>query len=402
MLTAGAGYAASADQMLERAAAAVQRAETAKNSADRKAQYKKALDLYAKIGKQVPKTPQAAEALYQTAVVNEKSSTKADLHNQLYAGHQTLTQLLNVYDKPQSDLEDSFGIDEGEARQIRKTVERARAYRTDVAQRLNKINSTDIKYRVLDFFVGITGRRAGFSYWFAIIIVTVLVKIAITPLTKAQFKAMKEMQKVAPLIKELQAKYKGDQKTIGEKTMELYKEHKINPFASCLPLLVQMPILMLLYYTIRSYEFQFANGTFLWIGSGLSHLRSLPAGFDQTKTLWITARNLSEPDLILVVLYVISMYISTKLSSVDPSQAEQQKMMAIVMPVMFAFIFAGFPSAFLLYWLVFNILQTLQQYMILRPGPGGAEVVVAAVPAPTPATPESGSGGAQRVRRKKK
>lgn len=78
------------------------------------------------------------------------------------------------------------------------------------------------------------------------------------------------MQKIAPLIKELQVKYKGDQKVIGEKTMELYKEHKINPFASCWPLLIQMPILFGLFYTIKYYEYQFALGKFLWIGSSLS------------------------------------------------------------------------------------------------------------------------------------
>ena len=88
----------------------------------------------------------------------------------------------------------------------------------------------------------LTGKKPGFSYWFAIIMLTVIIKLATTPLTKAQFKSMKEMQVIAPLIKEIQAKHKGDQKVIGEKTMELYKEHKINPFASCLPLLVQMPI----------------------------------------------------------------------------------------------------------------------------------------------------------------
>ena len=153
--------------------------------------------------------------------------------------------------------------------------------------------------------------------------------------------------------------------------MALYKEHNINPFASCLPLLVQMPILMGLYYTIRSYEFQFQKATFFWIGSSLSHkfwVPTLMGGGHQL--VWLTARNLAEPDLILVVLYAISMYISTKLSAVDPTQAEQQKMMSIMMPMMFSVLFAGFQSAFLFYWLFFNILQTGQQYLILRGGSG--------------------------------
>jgi YidC/Oxa1 family membrane protein insertase len=161
-----------------------------------------------------------------------------------------------------------------------------------------------------------------------------------------------------------------------------------------------MPILMLLYYTIRSYEFQFAKGTFLWIGSGLSHLTSFPVMFNPGQLVWVTARNLSEPDLILVVLYVISMYISTKLSAVDPTQADQQKMMAVVMPLMFAFIFAGFPSAFLLYWLVFNVLQTAQQYMILH---GGEPATVPAAPV-VPTEPEKPEGDAEqrRIRRRRR
>jgi YidC/Oxa1 family membrane protein insertase len=305
-----------------------------------------------------------------------------------------LKSLVSTYDKPASSYET---LEKSEVAQIQRTVADAKVLKDKLAEQLNEISSHTIQYKILDFFVKLTGAKGAFSYWFAIVMITVIVKIVITPLTKAQFKAMKEMQKIAPLIKEIQEKYKGDQKTIGEKTMALYKEHSINPFASCLPLLVQMPILMGLYYTIRSYEFQFAKGTFLWIGSGISHLFSFhvpPSGAQ----VWLTARNMSEPDLILVLLYVVSMYISTKLSAVDPSQADQQKMMAIVMPVMFAFLFASFPSAFLLYWLVFNILQTAQQYLILRgPGSDAGQAVVA-----EPPSPQSGDSGSGRVRRRRR
>ncbi len=268
--------------------------------------------------------------------------------------------------------------------------------------KLNRLNSKDFKYQIIDFFVGITGRVPGFSYWFAIILITFIVKLILTPLTHAQFKSMKEMQKVAPLIKEIQAKHKGDQKTIGEKTMALYKEHNINPFASCLPLIVQMPILIGLFYAMKSYEFQFVKGTFLWIGSGLSHATSFPVPFSIGQLVWFTARNLAEPDLIMLVLYLISMYLSTKLSAVDPTQADQQKMMAVVMPVMFAFVLAGFPSAFLLYWLVFNILQTGQQYYILKGGRAEAVVVPPPAAEPEPQEPEDTPGTDARIKRRKR
>jgi YidC/Oxa1 family membrane protein insertase len=183
--------------------------------------------------------------------------------------------------------------------------------------------------------------------------------------------------------------------------MDLYKEHGVNPFASCLPLLVQMPILMTLFYMINAYKFQFESATFLWIGSGISHLwgHTLPIG--PGGKVWFTAGNLAEADLILVVLYLISMYISTKMSAVDPTQAEQQKMMSIMMPLMFAFIFAGYPSAFLLYWLVLNILQTAQQYLIMRaPEPPSAGASASGAPAPTEPTDTDRASRSRRRRRR--
>ena len=405
LAAASSGFASKADELLQDANKAADKARAAKSTADRRDSLKKAAQLYTKVEKDYPDTPQGANALYNMAVVNRDVSErlgKKEKPAALRASYDVLKQLVNIYDKPQAELEEK--LTSTEARDILRVVESGKKLKDEMAAALDKGNSTSLQYKIIDALVSLTGRIPGFSYWFAIVLVTVIVKVLITPLTKAQFKAMKEMQKVGPLVKGIQEKYKGDQKTIGEKTMELYKEHKINPFASCLPLLVQMPILMGLYYTIRSYEFQFAHGTFLWIGSGLSHLFSLPAGFTSSpgSLVWVTARNLSEPDLILVVLYVISMYISTKMSAVDPTQAEQQKMMAVVMPVMFAFIFASFPSAFLLYWLVFNILQTTQQYMILH---GGGAEGSAGTPPPAPAAPDDASGegsSTERIRRRRR
>ncbi|MDH7601053.1 MAG: YidC/Oxa1 family membrane protein insertase [Armatimonadota bacterium] len=375
-----------ADELLRQADKVAERALSAKRTVERNEQFKKAVELYGKVGgdKMYLGTPQGAEALLRLAVLQKKMAALQTERKQetahLYAAYETLKRLVNIYDKPLHKLEEK--LTRTEAREVRRIVEEAYLVKEDVAAKLDKINSADWKYQLVDVLVRATGRIPSFSYWFAIILITVMVKILLTPLTKAQFKAMKEMQKVAPLIKKVQEEYKGDQKAIGEKTMEIYRQHKINPFASCLPLLVQMPILMLLYYTIRSYEFQFAKGTFLWIGSGLSHLVSFPVMFNPGSLVWFTAKNLAEPDLLLVILYVISMYVSTKLSAVDPTQAEQQKMMSIMMPVMFAFIFAGFPSAFLLYWLVFNILQTVQQYLILHAPSGEAAIVEAVQPQP--------------------
>jgi YidC/Oxa1 family membrane protein insertase len=385
-------WASKADELLGQARDKIEAAERARSTVDRKESYEQAIKLLHEVegDDRYVGTPQGAEAAYKVALVNLDlakvfAKDRKQQHNYLYAAFESLKRMLNIYDKPREELEKTLSPEE--ARQVTAIAKQARALKTKTAEELNQLNSKDWKYQILDFFVNLTGRVPSFSYWFAIIVITVIVKIILTPLTHAQLKSMKEMQKVGPLIKEIQAKHKGDQKTIGEKTMALYKEHNINPFASCLPMLLQLPLTLGLYYMMRSYEFEFAKGTFLWIGSSFSHITSFPVPFSLGQLSWVTAKNLAEPDFVILVLYLVSMYFQTKISAVDPSQADQQRMMSIVMPLMFAFILAGFPSAFLLYWLVLNILQTVQQYYILRGGRTEAIATgpaVAPTPTPTP------------------
>lgn len=402
-------WASKADELLGQAQEKIEAAQKARSTADRKESYEAAIKRLQEVesDKRYIGTPQGAQAALGVAQVNLDlakvyAKDRKQQHNYLYAAFESLKRMLNIYDKPQEELEKTLSPEE--ARQVKAYVKTAHTLKDKTAEDLNRLNSKDWKYQILDFFVGLTGRSPTFSYWFAIIVITVIVKIILTPLTHAQLKSMKEMQKVGPLIKEIQQKYKGDQKTIGEKTMALYKEHNINPFASCLPMLLQLPLTLGLYYMMKSYEFEFAKGTFLWIGSSLSHMTSFPVPFSLGQLSWVTAKNLAEPDFIILVLYLVSMYFQTKISAVDPSQADQQKMMSIVMPLMFAFILAGFPSAFLLYWLVLNLLQTVQQYYILKGGQSPAVAVVepAASPAPSSAPQEEQPGSEPRPRRRRR
>lgn len=400
----GQCFASKADREFLKAEKQVAAAENEQKRTDKIEAYQKAIKSFASIQNKYQDTPQAAKALYNVAKLNltiaEIDRNEKKQRGYLYQAYESCVTLVNLYDKPVSVLQ-SKNLEDNEIKAIQNTVAQAKVLKDQAANELDKIYSKDIKYKVLDALVKLTGAKPGFSYWFAIILVTVIVKLLMTPLTKAQFKSMKDMQKVAPLVKELQEKYKGDQKTIGEKTMELYKSHNINPAAGCLPLLVQMPILMVIFYTIKAYEFNFAHGSFFWIGSSLSHLASVPVLGRPGVLVWVTAKNLAEPDLILLVLYLVSMYVSTKISSVsaDPAQASQQKMMAVMMPLMFAFMFASFPSAFLLYWLIFNIMQTAQQYLILKVGPN--EAVEAAAPAPA-LEPEIKPESDERIRRRRR
>lgn len=402
---ASVGFASKADDLFAKAEKAVAAAEKSTRTSDKNDNYQRAIKYLNEIAsdKKYTGMPEGAKALYEEALIYGTADKRTKTFN-LNTSAETFKRLINNYDLPKSDLLND--MEEPEARQVMDTVADAKKMRLKFASELDKQNSNGILYKIIDSLVKLTGSNPDYSYWVAIVILTVIIKVLITPLTKAQFKSMKEMQKIAPLVKELQEKYKGDQKALGEKTMDLYKEHGVNPFASCLPLLVQMPILMMLFYMINAYKFQFEKATFLWIGSGISHLwgHTLPIGPVSGK-VWFTAGNLAEADLILVVLYLISMYISTRMSAVDPSQAEQQKMMSIMMPLMFAFIFAGYPSAFLLYWLVLNILQTGQQYLIMHapepPADGAGATGTPGTPAPTQPAAPADTDRASRSRRRR-
>jgi len=388
------------DKFLKDARQLVTKANAEKSSVTRDADYQKAIEKYNAVAGQYKDKPQGAVALSELGTLYETAKGKTKSDQQAY---NEFSNLLVRFDKKRAELTQR-GLLPNEITEIESLVAQAKTKKTELATKLDDYNRTHPLwgifnlYAVMSFLVHLTGAVPAFSYWFAIVLITIVVKLVLTPLTKAQFKAMKEMQKVAPLVKEIQEKYKGDQTTIGTKTMELYKEHHINPFASCLPLLIQMPILLLLYRTISTYQFQFQKGMFLWIGSGLSHATYVTPPTGGGAPVWVTARNLAEPDLILVIIYAISMYVSTKLSNVDPTQAEQQKMMSIMMPIMFAVLFAGFQSAFLLYWLVFNILQTVQQYFILYKH---GEPVPETGPAPQPDQPTDESQRRPRRRRRR-
>ncbi len=206
---------------------------------------------------------------------------------------------------------------------------------------------------------------AHLGYGWALVAFAALVRIAFWPLNTKQFKSTIEMQAIAPKIKALQQKYKGEPQKIQQETMALYKEHNVNPMASCLPLLVQMPILFSVFYAVNNHKQLYEKAYWLWINPVASavswHLRDTP----------IFGKNLKETDILLLVLYVASMYLSVRYSSMpatDPAQAQTQKMMAIISPAMIAWL--GFkyqwPSALILYWLSFNVFTMAQQFYLLR------------------------------------
>jgi len=195
------------------------------------------------------------------------------------------------------------------------------------------------------------------SYAASLLIFALLITLVLWPLRRQQYKSMAEMQALAPHLKRLQQRYKSDPQKLQQEQMALYKEHGVNPMAGCLPLLIQMPILFSLYRAILSNEHAFGSAHFLWVGSPLS--KDFPK---------ILATSLAAPDMVLLAMYVISMYFTVRFSSpvTDPQQAQQQKIMALISPLMIAFIGRGWPSALILYWLAYNVFSTGQQIYLMR------------------------------------
>jgi YidC/Oxa1 family membrane protein insertase len=193
------------------------------------------------------------------------------------------------------------------------------------------------------------------SYGYAIILLTIIVKFLLYPLTVKQVKSMKAMQEIAPKMKKIQEKYKDNPQVMQQKVAALYQEAGVNPLAGCLPLLVQMPILMGMYYSLYNLEYPSA---------------------DAAQFLWLPSLSEADPYYILPILNVLTTFYQTRQTS-DMSNP-QMKMMMLIMPLFIGFISLTFPSGLVLYWVVMNICQILQQWWIYREG-GPAEQAKAAV-----------------------
>jgi YidC/Oxa1 family membrane protein insertase len=206
---------------------------------------------------------------------------------------------------------------------------------------LDTLNKKDIWYRFMDFFVLLAGGQR----WLGIIFLAVISRVVIWPLTKKQLSSAESMKRLQPQIKALQDKHVDDKQKFQEEFWKLCQANGVNPLGGCLPMIAQMPVLIVLWNGIRNYIAQFDGHGFLWV------------------------KNLAAPDMGLLVLYTISMIFFQKMTqklqpapTMNPQQAQQQQMMTYMMPLMFFFFFQSFPAAFLLYWLATNMVYFVQQY----------------------------------------
>jgi YidC/Oxa1 family membrane protein insertase len=235
---------------------------------------------------------------------------------------------------------------------------------------------------LLTYITGITH-----NFGWSLIILAGLIKLTLWPLTTKQYSSMIKnqavMKELQPKLNALKAKHKDDPQTLNTETMALYKEVGFNPASGCLPALLPMPVLFSVWYAINAQKSLFASTDWGWVGSGLSH--AYPA---------FLATSLAQPDHLLLLLYAASMYVSIKISSpaLDPQQAQTQRIMSIISPLMIAWFGLQYkwPSAFLLYWLSFNLFQMGQQlYLVRRFKP---ELAAAAAAAGKTAPPAGGAG----------
>lgn len=197
---------------------------------------------------------------------------------------------------------------------------------------------------IIQLMYQLTGQLGVPNYGLAIIFMTIAIKLVLFPITQKQMHSMRAMQQLQPKMKYLQEKYKNEPQVMQTKLMELYKEHGVSPFSSCLPLLIQMPIFIAFYQSLLKFPFAVAeHASFLWIPN-------------------IGAR---DPYYLLAVLAAVTTYFQSKISMVD-TKDPTQKSMLYVMPLFMAWIAATMPAGLPLYWVMFNLLGILQQIYVNR------------------------------------
>jgi len=192
-------------------------------------------------------------------------------------------------------------------------------------------------FYILDALHGFVG-----NWGAAIILLTLLVKAVLYPLSAASYKSMANMRRVAPQLKRIQERYADDRQKLSQEMMGLYKKEKVNPLGGCLPMLLPMPIFIALY----------------WVLFESVELRHAPF------MLWIDDLAAKDPLFVLPLLMGASMYLQQLLSPAmgDPMQVRMMKLM----PVMFTALFLFFPAGLVLYWLVNSVLSIAQQWYVMK------------------------------------
>ncbi len=180
------------------------------------------------------------------------------------------------------------------------------------------------------------------NWGWAIVILTIIIKAVFYPLSAASYKSMAKMRVLTPRLMQLKERYADDKQRLNQEMMKLYQTEKVNPLGGCLPILVQIPVFIALY----------------WVLLGAVEMRGAPW------ILWIHDLAAPDPFYILPVIMMASMFVQTKLNPTPPDPIQAKVMM--MMPLIFGFMFFWFPAGLVLYWVVNNVLSIAQQWQITR------------------------------------
>lgn len=189
----------------------------------------------------------------------------------------------------------------------------------------------------------------GAPWWLSIAVLTIIVRSILFPLTVRQVKSMRAMQDLKPDMDRLRAKYKDNKQKQQEELMKLYQERQVNPFGSCLPLLIQMPIFIAMYVVVNSF--------------GETH-----ESFSSGGMLWFQDLSVQDPFYILPVVSAVTMLAASEITSknLDP----QQRWMMRLLPVVFTVFLISFPAGLFMYWITSNLVTLVQNFLIYNYGPG--------------------------------
>jgi YidC/Oxa1 family membrane protein insertase len=240
----------------------------------------------------------------------------------------------------------------------------------------------------------------GLTWAWSIVALTVMVRILLVPLAIRQIHSMQSLQMHAPEMKAIQQRYKSDRQKQSEELMKFYRENKINPYASCLPIVFQIPIFIALFYVLKDFE------------------KEIFPQFPESTLQWLNLVDITEPTKdgwgpVLLLVYVASQLTSTWLMSTQ-MQSTAQRVMIMVLPIVFIPFILNFPSGLMIYWLTTNLWTTGQGIVTRRLMPRPAvppkrssrtppKEEDAASAGDEPATAAvTASGAPRRVRKKKK
>src|SRR3954470_12377210 len=256
---------------------------------------------------------------------------------------------------------------------------------------------------LIDFFESILKffhDSVGLSWGWSIIALTVVVRAALVPLTVKQFKSMQALATLQPEIKKLQEKYKDDKQRLNQEMMRFYQENKVNPFASCLPLVAQLPVFISLFYMLRR---DLRHDICPELNPVANSAHTVPCGPSHEASFLgipdITDKATGSTLIILLVLYVSSQLLSSLLMPATVDKTQRRIFLAL--PFLFVPFIQSFPAGLLVYWITTNTWTAVQQYLVRRSlGPikppdtgGGGGFLDRLKPHPPP---DSGGNGAVR------